>query len=129
MITVVTVLMLLFGCADNREMIQDRALKLALTTPHCYTDQECNDKWAAAKVWIEKNCSMEIKIANDSKIVTAKSPSKSSTLSVAVSKETFAGGKYKFIIKAWCDNTVGCTPDAYNSALNFNDFLNSVVAK
>lgn len=128
-VNVVTILFLLSGCADNREFMQERTLKLAQTTPHCYTDQECKDKWDAAKTWVAKNCPMEIKIATDSIIETAKSPPKSSSLSAVVSKETFGGGKYKFIIKTWCDNAVGCIPDAYNSALNFNDYLNSVVAK
>lgn len=126
---VVAFLFLLSGCADNRELIHDKVLKLEQTTPHCYTDQECNDKWEAAKKWVAKNCPMAIENVTDSTIETGKSPHNSSSLSVIVNKVSFAGGKYRFIIRAWCNNTLGCTPDAYKSALNFNDYLSSVVAK
>ena len=128
-IILVGVLFFLSGCADNREFIHEKALKLQLTIPHCYAEQECQDKWEAAKTWVAKNCPMAIKTVTDSTIETVKSPHNSSSLSAVVSKEAFAGGKYRFIIKTWCDNAVGCIPDAYNSALNFNDYLSAVHAK
>lgn len=48
-------------------------------------------------------------------------------LAVRVTKEPLGGGNHRLVVKTWCDNLFGCTPNAWDAALDFNRTISAVV--
>lgn len=130
LILLVVAVVALSGCAGMRQQQAERQRMLDSTTPHCNNEQECKEKWSAAQVWVSRNVPMKIQVATDSIIETFGSTQHNSVaLAASVTKEPIGGGRYKITIRTGCYNPFGCSPDAYQAALNFHEYLNSLTPK
>jgi hypothetical protein len=120
-ILLLAVFLFLFGCATQR--IQENRIRFESTIPICNNEQDCQEKWNAAQVWVAKNCGMKIQIATNSIIETYNPTGGTTRLAARVIREPIGSGTYKIVINTWCDNIFGCFPDAWDAAINFNEYV------
>lgn len=113
----------LSGCATMGDNQAKKQL-FNSTIPVCHSEQECAAKWGAAQIWVAQNCGMKIQICTDSIIETYNSTSM--RLAARVIKEPAGGGTYRILIRTWCGNIFGCSPNAWNAAINFNRYVGSL---
>lgn len=118
-ITTVIVTCLLSACASSPER-QAKLAELQRTIPTCVGAEDCNAKWEAAQLWVVKNAGWKIQNQSNVLIETYNAINGSTSIAVRVTKEPMGGGKYKFLVKVWCDNVFGCHPDSLDAALRFN---------
>lgn len=90
------------------------------TIPTCTGAEDCNAKWEAAQLWVVHHAAYKIQTATNVLIETYNPASSSPSIAARVTKEPMGGGKYRLLVKVWCDNMFGCIPDPYASALDFN---------
>jgi len=127
LIMAVVAAVLLSGCAGMRQRAAERRADFQRTIPQCSTEKQCSEMWSAAQVWVAKNCRMKIQVATDSIIETYNPVGKhnSTNLAASVTKEPLGDGKYKIVIKTYCNNPFGCVPNSFESAMDFNEYLGS----
>lgn len=111
-----------FGCAPSQQRTAQIA-QFNSTVPECVGEQDCKDKWSAAQIWVSRNCGMKIQIANDTIINTYNSSRNSTRLAANVTKEPMGNDKYRIIIRTGCNNIFGCSPDAVEAAIEFNNYV------
>jgi len=77
----------------------------------CEGQSECEVKWGRAIQYVLDNSSFRIQQQTDSLIQTA-GPSSINQFDIAmlVSKVPLGDGKYRFDLRAGCDNAFGCNP-------------------
>ena len=112
------------GCiGEIQAQRQAMVSRLYETIPTCENEQDCKEKWNAAQAWIATNCGMKIQIATDTIIETYNPTGGSTRLAARAIKEPLGDGKYRIVINVWCDNFLGCFPDALESAVDFNQYV------
>ena len=101
---------LLVGCASTPE--QDVAMRRDVVRDvTCEGQSDCEVKWGRAIQYVLDNSSFRIQQQTDSLIQTAGPSSKNqSDLAMLISKVPLGGGKYRFDLRAGCDNAFGCYP-------------------
>lgn len=90
------------------------------TIPTCDGEQDCNVKWEAAQLWVVHNAGFKIQTATNVLIETYNAVGGSSSIAVRVTKEPLGGGRYKIVVRTFCDNMFGCIPDRWTAAFDFN---------
>jgi hypothetical protein len=88
--------------------------------PTCEGADDCKAKWDAAQLWVVKNAGYKIQTATDVVIETYNPTESGVELAARVTKEPLGGGKYKILVRLWCNNIFGCSPNAHQAALAFN---------
>ena len=83
-------------------------------------ESDCIAKWEAAQLWVVHNAGYKIQTATNVLIETYNPGQNDTDLAARVTKEPLGGGKYRLIIKAWCNNMFGCSHDPMTAALDFN---------
>lgn len=116
---IVATVTILTACASPA-IRQEKLAALEASTPICSNQDECNAKWDAAQLWVVKNAGWKIQNQSSVLIETYNPSQNSPALAVRATKEPLGGGKFKIVVKTWCANMFGCTPDALDAALNFN---------
>lgn len=107
------------GCATSPAILAKQE-EFIRTIPICTNEKDCNEKWEAAQLWVVHNAAFKIQISTNVLIETYNAPSYSPHIAVRVTKEPIGGGKYQFIVSVWCANALGCNPDSWDAALDFN---------
>lgn len=121
-VLVIAASIILTGCVSKQRRTALKDLYRA-TVPECVGEQDCKDKWSAAQIWVSRNCGMKIQIANDTIINTYNSSRNSTRLAASVTKEPMGNDKYRIIIRTGCNNIFGCSPDAVEAAIEFNNYV------
>lgn len=111
----------LAGCATSpaSDLRENRA-EFERTIPTCDGEQDCNAKWEAAQLWVVHNAGFKIQTATNVLLETYNATGGSTSIAARVTKEPLGGGRYKIIVRTWCDNIFGCTPNTWDAALDFN---------
>jgi len=122
-VSVLSAAMVISGCAASQQLQAKRA-RFEGTIPTCGSESECREKWSAAQAWVVNNSGMKIQIATDTIIETFNPVRGMTNLAARVVKEPLGGGKYRMVIRTWCDNMFVCSQDPWTAALNFNDYVN-----
>lgn len=117
-IIVATLILLLTGCATNQATLAKRA-EFERTIPTCSGGEDCTAKWEAAQLWVVHNAGYKIQTST-SVLIETYSPHNTKSIGVQVTKEPLGGGKYKILANIWCDSLIGCNPDVWDAAMNFN---------
>lgn len=121
-LSLLVISLLLSGCTTTQQ-IKAKRMRFQETIPVCLNEQDCKEKWAAAQVWVARNCGMKIQIATDTIIETYNSTDQSTRLAARVLKEPIGNGKYRIVINTWCDNLLGCFPNTWDAAIDFNEYV------
>jgi len=100
--------------------------RMVQTTPICTNEKECAIKWEAAQIWVVHNSAYKIQTTTNVLLETYNSPNGESKLAVRVTKEPLGGGRYKFIVNAWCGSELGCIPDELSAGLDFNKQISAI---
>jgi len=114
----------LAGCATYRPDPMKQAIAQS-TIPVCMSERECELKWAAARRWVLNNASFKIKTISNDFIETHGPIGGSPLVAVRVNKDPIPTGGYRIVVGVYCDNMFGCAPDAWDSAIRFNNEVNS----
>lgn len=119
---------LISGCAmvPTAES-QAKQAELGRTIPICIGETDCKAKWEAAQLWIVHNAGYKIQSATSVLIETYNPTQYDTNLAARVTKEPLGGGKYRLVIAVWCNNMFGCTPNALDTALDFNKKISAVM--
>ena len=111
----------LSGCAAMPSKAdQAKIAKFQQTIPTCSSDAECKAMWDAAQLWIVHNAGYKLQNVTDVLLQTYNPGPYDTDLAVEVTKEPQGNGVYKIVVKAWCNNLFGCTPNALDAELDFN---------
>lgn len=97
------------------------------TIPVCEGEKDCLAKWEAAQLWIVHNAGYKLQITTSVLLETFNATGSTTKLAVQVTKEPMGGGKHKILVKTWCDNFIGCTPNAEDAALDFNQKVGAAI--
>ncbi|WP_296643152.1 hypothetical protein [Thiobacillus sp. 65-1402] len=120
-LTAVLIAATLSGCATTADPQRQAVLnEINRTIPTCAGADDCNVKWEAAQLWVVHNARYKIQTATNVLIETYNPADSSPYLAARVTKEPLGGGKYRMLVTVWCDNWIGCIPDQYEKALDFN---------
>ena len=125
LLTIVAMAAALIGCAARPDLHAKQAA-FSATIPTCSGTDECTAKWEAAQLWVVRNAGWKIQTQSTVLIETYNAVNSSPRIAVQVVKEPMGGGKYRLIVKVWCDNIFGCQPDSWEAALNFNREIGAV---
>jgi hypothetical protein len=111
----------------DKERRKQQELEALQNVPVCFTEYNCEKKWAAARDWVNNNAKYKIQIYSDDLIETYKGSNTSADLYARVTK-TLLGGVgdskvYAIELSAGCANIFGCFPNAKKSLLNFNQVV------
>ncbi|WP_312582999.1 PDZ domain-containing protein [Atlantibacter hermannii] len=117
---------LLSGCVSQsvRNQQQD---EINQTIPSCSSQRQCDAAWAAARQWVTQNCGMKIQNYSNDYIETYNSIGNSTNTSCQVTKNPHPNGVNSINITVSCANMFGCTPDQYQSVIEFNKYVGEVV--
>lgn len=118
----------LVGCAAQQQALRENQTKFTQTIPVCTDEKDCTAKWEAAQLWIVKNAGYKLQTVTNVLLETYNPAGSSTNLAVRVIKEPVGGGKYQLLVRTWCDNLFGCTPDSWAAALDFNQKIGAVTA-
>ena len=111
----------LAGCAISPSMDEQmNRAEFERTIPTCDGEQDCNAKWEAAQLWVVHNAGFKIQTATNVLIETYNAVGGSSSIAARVTKEPLGGGRYKIVVRTFCDNMFGCTPVRWIAAFDFN---------
>lgn len=111
----------LSGCAVTpKKEQQAKMAQFQRTIPTCSNEKDCKAKWDAAQLWIVHNAGYKLQTVTDVLLETYNPGEYDTDLAVRVTKEPQGDGVYKIIVKAWCNNIFGCTPNALDAELDFN---------
>lgn len=115
---------ILSGCASNPER-QARIAHFHATTPVCSGQEQCDAMWEYAQVWVASNGRMKIQTATNVLIETYGSRPNSPDLAIRVLKEPQGNGRYRIVFSGGCNNIFGCVPDAIETGIRFNEYINN----
>jgi hypothetical protein len=90
------------------------------TIPKCFSDRECELKWAAARKWVLDHSPFKMKTVTPDYLETYGPMPNDPSITMRVSKEPIKTGGYRIVVGVWCDNMFGCTPNAWDTAIRFN---------
>ncbi|MDE2465491.1 MAG: hypothetical protein KGO02_17525 [Alphaproteobacteria bacterium] len=111
----------LSGCAAMPSKAnQAKIAKFQQTIPTCNSDAECKAMWDAAQLWIVHNAGYKLQNVTDVLLQTYSPGPYDTDLAVEVTKEPQGHGIYQIVVRAWCNNLFGCTPNALDAELDFN---------
>lgn len=115
---------LLAGCLTKEEIAQKQTV-YKNTIPKCYSAEECNTKWAAARTWLINNSKWKIKTYTPDYMDTHYSGDYAETRpQIMVVKKLLPQGEgYSIQMTASCSNTFGCEPNELDLMIDFNKFL------
>lgn len=116
-------LLFLAGCANSYEQ-QAKVAQFNATIPQCETENQCRVMWEMAQIWVNNNSGYKIQMFTDSVIETFNS--NNTDLAVTVNKIPIGSGRYEFRVKTWCGNFLGCFPNSWDAAIDFNRSVSSV---
>lgn len=116
----------LVGCAAQKRANQQNQARFDQTIPICNDEKDCAAKWEAAQLWIIHNAGYKLQTTTSVLLETYNATGSSTSLAVRVTKEPLGGGKYKILVRTWCDNFLGCAPDSWGAALDFNQKISAV---
>lgn len=116
----------LAGCAATNAANQARRTAFESTIPTCTGDVDCKAKWEAAQLWVVKNSGYKLQIVTDVLLETYNATDYSTNLAVRVTKEPVGSGTYRLIVSTNCANIFGCTPNAWDAAIDFNRKISAV---
>lgn len=120
---------LLTACASPEQKVEKQAKieEFRSTIPICTGPADCAAKWEAAQYFIIKTSPMNMQTVTNVLIQTYPSPKNSIRLAMSVTKEPLGNGKYRILVNAYCDNFMWpCEPGKLESALGFNNYVNSI---
>ena len=124
----VVVVFSLSGCVSYEQKTAEKA-ELERTTPKCYSANECELMWSAARRWVLDNAGFKLQHVTDDFLETYNPAPNSPRLAARVTKEPLADGSgYKIVIEAWCNNVFGCRPKQYDASLEFNKTVSNAKA-
>jgi hypothetical protein len=114
----------------KKERKKQAELEAIQNVPVCFTEYNCERKWAAARDWVNRNAGYKIQIYSDDLIETYNSTSSSTALHARVTKTLLGdvGGSrvYAIGVTVGCDNIFGCSPKEKDSVLNFNKVVGAI---
>ncbi len=116
--------LMLTSCALGPPL-EERRGQFVRSVPVCSTDWECKLKWSATRQWIA-NAGMKLQHITPDFMMTYNPPRESSALAVRVVKEAAANGGYRINVQTWCNNILGCVPNSWDAAQDFNNYVNSM---
>ena len=116
----------LCGCAAMQQAQQAKTNEFQQTIPKCFTDKECERKWAAAQSWVVTHAAWKIQNVTSGYIETYNPAQSSPGIAVRVVKEPIENNGYRFVVTVWCNNIFGCQPNAWDAALHFNRTINAI---
>ncbi len=108
-LTAVT-LALAAGCVSMTPEQQAQIDRNAAMPVTCQGSDDCEVKWGRALQWVLQNCEYRIQVQTDALIQTAGPTDSSPSAAFVISKVPLGGGKYEFVMRAGCDNFIGCVP-------------------
>lgn len=114
------------GCASQKRAAQENRDKFNQTIPICVDERDCTAKWEAAQLWIVHNAGYKLQTVTNVLLETYNATGSRTNLAVRVTKEPLGEGKYKILVRTWCDNIFGCQPDSWAAALDFNQKIGAV---
>lgn len=109
----------LTGCATSPANQEKQAL-LQQTIPVCNGEEDCTAKWEAAQLWIVHNAGYKLQTVTNVLLETYNPGEYETRLAVRATKEPAGNGTYKILVKTWCNNMFGCSPNQTDAALDFN---------
>jgi hypothetical protein len=110
------------GCVTPVQLSE--AQKLQLKPVACAGDDACKIAWQKAQLWLVKNSAYKLQTANDTLLQTFNGPAHTTEITYTVTKEPVTVGNYEIVMRAGCDNYLGCTPRApVEMILEFNNYL------
>jgi hypothetical protein len=112
-------------CACGAGNIELKRAQFQSTIPTCSSDKECEIKWSAARSWVLNNSYWKIQHITNDFIETYNPTSYSPGIAVRVVKEPMGQSGYRLIVNVWCNNPLGCHPNAWDAAIDFNRYVNS----
>ena len=128
-ISTITVIMffaiVLSGCVTTPTLTPQQQIVINKNIPMCFSEKECEAKWAVARKWVINNCSTKIQIYSDDLIETYNPPAHSPELAARIVKEPTSNRAYAISATIWCNNMFGCVPSKYEALTNFNKTVNA----
>ena len=113
--TVVTVSVLLVGCATPGAEMSVAETEELNEPLYCESESQCTSVWERATYYVTTNSGYKIQHINDSLIETYNS--NDTSLAWKIVKKPLGDGKYQILTSAWCGNAFGCYPDALEAML------------
>lgn len=114
------------GCGATLPVKEQKAA-FERSIPTCKEGYDCKAKWDAAQLWIVKHSGYKLQIVTDVLLETYNATNYSTNIAVRVTKEPLGSGTYRLLVVVTCDNLFGCTPNAWEAALDFNHSIAAVV--
>ena len=112
---------LLTSCATTPSpALQAKQAEFNQTIPVCTDEKDCKAKWEAAQIWIVRNSGYKIQTATDVLLQTYNPTGGDPKIGVQAVKEPLGGGRYRIVVKVYCDNIFGCVPNSWDAAIDFN---------
>ena len=115
---------LMTGCANQAELDAKKA-EFFRNPATCFSDRECELKWATAQSWVMRNSRWKVRIMTNDYLETFGGPPSPDPYYV-IAKQPRAGGGYTLAIYVKCNSILlPCTPNPVDAALDFNRTVNA----
>ena len=115
--------LLISSCTISPET-QAKMDEYARTIPTCTSDQDCQEKWNAARTWVMENSDFAIRAESDTRIFSTTTSISQSGVGVIVDRVAVAGGGYQITVNVECFSAYGC-PDVWAKKIYFNKTVNA----
>lgn len=99
---------------------QAKRAEFEKTIPVCVDEKDCKVKWETAQLWIVRNSAYKLQIVTDVLLQTYNPTGGTPQIGVQATKEPAGGGRYKILVRVFCDNIFGCVPNPWDAVLDFN---------
>lgn len=119
--TVVTMSVLLVGCATPGEEMSVSETEELNEPLYCEGEGQCNSVWERATYYVSTKSGYKIQNINDSLIETYNS--NDTSLAWKIVKKPLGEGRYQILTSAWCGNPFGCYPDALEATLDAKRYM------
>lgn len=96
----------------------------AYATPTCHSYSECEARWNAAEIWINRHAGRTVESRTDTLMQTSMSQNPANVLAVIVEKAPMGNGGWRIEAKMYCARQVGCDPNPWEATQDFNHFVN-----
>ena len=116
--------LLLVSCAVSPET-QAKMDEYASTIPSCFSDDECDRKWAAARTWTLENSDFNIRGESDTRINATSNIISQSGIGVVVTKVADGSNGFQIIADLECFSAYSC-PEIWDLKIDFNQTLNGI---
>jgi hypothetical protein len=115
---------------QKNEQKKQAELESLVNVPVCFTENNCERKWAEARDWVNSNAGYKIQIYSDDLIETYTSSGSSTDLNARVTKTLLGdvGGvrAYALELTVGCANIFGCFPNDKKALIDFNKRVSAV---